>query len=371
MRDNPKEYIIQQRTEQGWEEVHSEETKEEALQRLKEYRENQPEYPVRMIVRRTKENLSLPRFAVAMEGRHASIHTVGIVTNVNPNAELAMGRPPIFTKLFEGWIRQLGLGFTHIRGKFGGQWENSYLIQNIKRDDLIALGRDAYQTSVIWGVKDDGMEFQYIEYSDAEADYVTSQIRNVWFFGDQSIDDMFSEVRSRKWHIPFFDDSFEGVRTLPGKFVPLSLNPAASLDDEAIATAEFFGHHPSKIMSSASGFYGMKCVNCDMRGIVNEHQHHVRGNLFSKPCPMSSSSMVEDSRRWMQNPHKKELTVFDKHRLNIARKTLKMNSVMLGMMGGMSKGEALELLRELAPYKEYQAALSLFNDENIKRRSEK
>ena len=33
----------------GWEEVHAEDTRREALARLREYRENQPEVPVRLV----------------------------------------------------------------------------------------------------------------------------------------------------------------------------------------------------------------------------------------------------------------------------------------------------------------------------------
>lgn len=46
-------YIIQQYTESqyGWEDATEEENREDARERLKEYRENQPEFPARMIKR--------------------------------------------------------------------------------------------------------------------------------------------------------------------------------------------------------------------------------------------------------------------------------------------------------------------------------
>jgi hypothetical protein len=49
-------YVIQQYTgpQYGWEDVDQQETYKEAKRSLKEYRENQPEYPVRLKTRREK-----------------------------------------------------------------------------------------------------------------------------------------------------------------------------------------------------------------------------------------------------------------------------------------------------------------------------
>lgn len=49
-----KEFQIHQNCGYGWEEVCSEDNMKEAKQRLKEYRKNQPEYPVKLVVRRVK-----------------------------------------------------------------------------------------------------------------------------------------------------------------------------------------------------------------------------------------------------------------------------------------------------------------------------
>lgn len=49
-------WIIQQwwDSEYGWEDICEEETRKDARQTVKEYRENQPEAPVRFILRRVK-----------------------------------------------------------------------------------------------------------------------------------------------------------------------------------------------------------------------------------------------------------------------------------------------------------------------------
>ena len=43
----------------------------------------------------------------------------------------------------------------------------------------------------------------------------------------------------------------------------------------------------------------------------------------------------------------RELSVFDKHQLNIARKTLRMSNVVAKIMGGMTKEEAREIIKRL------------------------
>ena len=43
----------------------------------------------------------------------------------------------------------------------------------------------------------------------------------------------------------------------------------------------------------------------------------------------------------------KQLTVFEKHQLRIARKTLKMNDPMALIMGGMTKEEAEKIIKKL------------------------
>lgn len=47
-------FVIQGHTSEGWEDETTETTRKEARERLKEYRANVPEYPVRMVTRREK-----------------------------------------------------------------------------------------------------------------------------------------------------------------------------------------------------------------------------------------------------------------------------------------------------------------------------
>lgn len=45
----------------------------------------------------------------------------------------------------------------------------------------------------------------------------------------------------------------------------------------------------------------------------------------------------------------KKLDVFDQHKLRIALDTLRMPDAMIGIFGGMTKEEALEVVKELKP----------------------
>jgi hypothetical protein len=48
------EYIVQGNYGQGWEDLTSETTRKESKERLKEYRENEPQYSHRLIKRRVR-----------------------------------------------------------------------------------------------------------------------------------------------------------------------------------------------------------------------------------------------------------------------------------------------------------------------------
>lgn len=52
VRKTRDEYQIHQKTGEGWEEVNAEPTRKLAVQSRREYRENQPEFPVKIVKKR-------------------------------------------------------------------------------------------------------------------------------------------------------------------------------------------------------------------------------------------------------------------------------------------------------------------------------
>jgi hypothetical protein len=162
--------------------------------------------------REHRENLSLPRWALAMEGKSSSIVSIGIVTNENPDRELAMDRETVNRQLFKSWIRRMNLSYEEIVGSYG-TIEHPALIYNCTRAQLIELARECYQKAVIFGSQlARGMRWEWIEYRDAAADYVTTERRYEWEFA-LGAEDYFSAIKHRKFKIPFFDSERRALPT--------------------------------------------------------------------------------------------------------------------------------------------------------------
>ena len=145
-----------------------------------------------------------------LQGKVASVSTVGFMTAENPMAQqLSRKENKVLNKELMAFMRERGYGPIRIRGRFGNK-ERSFMIPNITRDDIVEAGQKFAQESVIFGEKtgDNKFVFQYIEGDK------TLQRRDVALFDDevQARDDFFSQERQsagRKFYIPFFDDQYD------------------------------------------------------------------------------------------------------------------------------------------------------------------
>ena len=83
----------------------------------------------------------------------ASLQRVGILTAENPRGEPAdeASNSKRMSNL-KGTLDSLGLDYVELAGKYGGD-ETSYFILNIKKQDLIDLGKKYGQAAVIGGEK--------------------------------------------------------------------------------------------------------------------------------------------------------------------------------------------------------------------------
>ena len=150
-----------------------------------------------------------------LTAKRENIHTLGMMTAENPQAQKATPEQnEMFNAQLEKRLREMILGYRKIRGKFGNQ-ENSFLIPNIGRDEIIELGREFNQESVIWGSKsEDGKKFifEYIESASGE----TTNERDVVLYDEdiQAREDFYSQSKKApsKFVIPFFDDEYEIVK---------------------------------------------------------------------------------------------------------------------------------------------------------------
>lgn len=145
-----------------------------------------------------------------LQGKVASVDTVGFMTGENPMAQkLSSKENRELNKELMAWFRERGYGPIRIRGKFGSK-ERSMMIPNISREDMVEAGKYFNQESVIWGEKTEENRFVF-EYIEGDQ---TMQKRDAVLFDEevQSREDFFSQERqsaARKFYIPFFDDQYE------------------------------------------------------------------------------------------------------------------------------------------------------------------
>lgn len=128
--------------------------------------------------------------------KRGNIQTIGIMTAENPMAQPTSKQINLqLNKELETRLRAMNLGYKKIRGKFGNM-EDSFLIPNVSREEMVNLGKEFKQESVIWGKKigrGSKFEFQYIESESG----TTSDTRSVVLSGEdvQAREDFFSQSR--------------------------------------------------------------------------------------------------------------------------------------------------------------------------------
>lgn len=171
-----------------------------------------------------------------MMGLVPSISTLGILTAQNPGGQA--GSAEENRKANANLMSDLmssNYGAIPIEGSYGGP-ENSFLIPNITREDLTALGIKYGQEAVIWGRKtteEVGEPFFTFEYIEGDN---TIQTRDVSLGGSdvQGKKDFYSSKKGRKFYIPFFDDAYEGAKPADGGR-SISLQGEELPDDSRVA----------------------------------------------------------------------------------------------------------------------------------------
>ena len=198
------------------------------------------------------------------------VNSIGILTANNPNSS-----PPLPTgtknqndaennrlnrQLYDD-LRSGNLGPIKCKGKFGN-WERSFIVPNIKRHEIAALGGKYNQTAVIWGRKmtdNNGNPFFQFEYLEKQpsGEYSCAQTREVHVgnkdiqnrkdfftvimgelrgkFPRKSGDDKYED--GRKVTIPFFDDPYAHYQQGPqrGHIQPKPGTPPAGEEESVPA----------------------------------------------------------------------------------------------------------------------------------------
>ena len=151
-----------------------------------------------------------------MQGGIGNIDTVGILTAENPKGKPASKK---FNQAkmaeLKTQLRSMGLGFHRIAGKYGSK-ENSLFVPNITKEQLISLGLEFDQESVIFGEKHETQDGYYMSWSYI-AGSSTLQTRDISYSGKdvQDRDDFFSAIKNRKFIIPFFSDADVKTKQVP------------------------------------------------------------------------------------------------------------------------------------------------------------
>jgi hypothetical protein len=167
-----------------------------------------------------------PRVANAIRGIVPSINTVGIFTGQNPQSQKATNTfNKEINKNVEKTLRDGNFGIIKLDGNYGVE-EESFLVPNIAKDELIRLGNKLDQTSVIFGEKtNNGMHFQEIWTTDGVNDedikHKVGDInkeQNV-FINDNNFVEYYSEIKGRRFRIPFYDDDYNGAYWKNGEII--------------------------------------------------------------------------------------------------------------------------------------------------------
>lgn len=157
------------------------------------------------------------RMASIMRGLVPQVRTMAIISAENPYGKQVDAKTNIeANEKLEQIIKKMNLGFTKVKGKYDND-ENSFFIPNIRKDEALGLGKRFEQESIIYGEKieedgKDGIRFEMI-YTDERMGEVVGQ-RDV-FVGMEGEDNYYSEIKGRKFQIPFFDDQMDGASFKP------------------------------------------------------------------------------------------------------------------------------------------------------------
>lgn len=238
-----------------------------------------------------------------MMGDLPNINTMGIITANNPHATpTPQEENNRLNRELMNDLRSRNYGPMVIKGKYGGNMEDSFLVPHISRSDLVELGKKYGQEAVIWGKKETNENgVPYIRFHWIEGDK-TTQTRSVSIGehpGVRNRDDAYSQVGSRRFIIPFFADPFRDWK--PGSKLG-KWQPSAEQPDEVLAKAEF--HIPFFDDSDEKHNF-----------FVESDLHFRNLTYFSKEIPPSqeADSIVEeikDCEEWINGTSKVNKSVW-------------------------------------------------------------
>lgn len=152
-------------------------------------------------------NESYANLANTLRGLRSTVETVGIMSAENPHGEAAT---PEYNRQATARLRrqltQGMYGFRPVKGEYRG-FEKSVVISNISKRDLLELGKEYKQHSVVFGERVQegdyvGMDF-YLLGTDSD-NFAEELGRSRVFVNRKNPVDYYTEYKGRKFVIPFF-----------------------------------------------------------------------------------------------------------------------------------------------------------------------
>lgn len=151
----------------------------------------------------------------AMRGLVPSIHSIAIITAENKNdTQQSAEENNKQNKELKKLLSYGHHGYQYIElGKYGGVPEHGFMVRNVSRYYAIELGKMFEQDSIIYGEKFEdetyyGMYFEMIG-TDVNKNLLKILGTNKVFVNRQNETDFFSQIKGRRFQIPFFDKSYD------------------------------------------------------------------------------------------------------------------------------------------------------------------
>ena len=169
---------------------------------------------LKQIIREELNEAGFARTRQAMTGIVPTIETIAFLTGENPGGEPA---PPAVNKennaALEKRLRSRQLWVQKNQGKVRISRKVFHGDEYSSQRSSYILGQDFGQEAIIWGEKqedDEGVYFNF-EYIEGDDHYRDPTGFHVGSTDVQDREDFYSQVKGRKFLIPFFDDEYEGA----------------------------------------------------------------------------------------------------------------------------------------------------------------
>jgi hypothetical protein len=147
-----------------------------------------------------------PRLMQILKGKVPSVHTFGIMSVDNPMGKTA---PAEFNNKqqaqFKKDLQRSGLGYVQHKGKYG-EFERAFFIMNVRKSAMMTWMKAYNQDSIIFGQVNKDSNSVLFEMIGNNGEIRST--RTIALVLNDGNPEFYSEIKGRKFIIPFFDDEY-------------------------------------------------------------------------------------------------------------------------------------------------------------------